>query len=233
MKILERKKKQIEKKIEDDKVKMSGEKNTAAVKKQIKDAIQTAKNELKKIVDKEKKIKKLEEIEIYVAHQRKVEIGDKLTTRFGNKGVVAKIVPESDMPFDEEGKTIDIIFNPLSIPTRMNIGQLFETVLASAAHKLGTKLLVRPFNTPDLKTIQEILQEAQIKDWGNQKLFDGQTGLPFHQKVYQGMVYVIKLNHMVLDKLHFRGTGPYSMIYQQPLKGRAQEGGQRIGEMEG
>ncbi|MCE8158975.1 MAG: hypothetical protein I3270_00620 [Candidatus Moeniiplasma glomeromycotorum] len=233
LKILERKKKQIEKKIEDDKVKMSGEKNTAAVKKQIKDAIQTAKNELKKIVDKEKKIKKLEEIEIYVAHQRKVEIGDKLTTRFGNKGVVAKIVPESDMPFDEEGKTIDIIFNPLSIPTRMNIGQLFETVLASAAHKLGTKLLVRPFNTPDLKTIQEILQEAQIKDWGNQKLFDGQTGLPFHQKVYQGMVYVIKLNHMVLDKLHFRGTGPYSMIYQQPLKGRAQEGGQRIGEMEG
>ena len=233
LKILERKKKQIEKKIEESKEKMSSEKNTVATKKQIKDSIQAAKNELKKIVEKEKKIKKLEEIEVYVAQQRKIEIGDKLTTRFGNKGVVAKIVPESDMPFDEEGKIIDIIFNPLSIPTRMNIGQLFETVLASAAHKLNTKLLVRPFNTPSLKTIQEILQEAQIKDWGNQKLFDGQTGLPFQQKVYQGMVYVIKLNHMVLDKLHFRETGPYSMIYQQPLKGRAQEGGQRIGEMEG
>src|SRR6185369_2851289 len=102
------------------KAKMSGEKNTSAVKKQIKDSIQAAKSELKKIVEKEKKIKKLEEIEIYVSHQRKVEIGDKLTTRFGNKGVVAKIVPESDMPFNEEGRTIDIIFNPLGIPTRLN-----------------------------------------------------------------------------------------------------------------
>src|SRR5436853_663651 len=104
----------------------------------------------------------LELVEVYVAQKRKIEIGDKLTTRFGNKGVVAKIVPEADMPFDEEGKTIDIIFNPLGIPTRMNIGQLLETILASAAHKLNVPLLVRPFNTPSLKTIQEILQESQI-----------------------------------------------------------------------
>ncbi|KLL01819.1 MAG: DNA-directed RNA polymerase subunit beta [Mycoplasmataceae bacterium RC_NB112A] len=228
---LDKKQTQIEKKIEDGKMKMSSEKN-ATLKKKLKELIQTSKEELKKITEQKKKIKKLEEIEVYVAHQRKIEIGDKLTTRFGNKGVVAKIVPESDMPFDEKGETIDIIFNPLSIPTRMNIGQLFETVLASAAHKLDFKLLVRPFNTPSLKTIEEILDEAKIKEWGNQKLFDGQTGLPFQQKIYQGIVYVIKLNHMVLDKFHFRATGPYSMIYQQPLKGRAQDGGQRMGEME-
>ncbi|MCE8162737.1 MAG: hypothetical protein I3273_01805 [Candidatus Moeniiplasma glomeromycotorum] len=231
LKSLEKKKKQIEKEIENQKNEMSSEKKVSERKK-IKDLIQNFKSELKKILEKQKKIKKLEEVEIYVAHQRKIEAGDKLTTRFGNKGVVAKIVPESEMPFDSEGKVIDIIFNPLSIPTRMNIGQLFETTLASAAHKLNTQLLSRPFNTPSLENIQEILQEAKIEEGGNQKLFDGQTGLPFQQRVYQGMVYVIKLNHMVLDKIHFRSTGPYHMIYQQPLKGRAQEGGQRLGEME-
>lgn len=174
----------------------------------------------------------LELVEVYVAQKRKIEIGDKLTTRFGNKGVVAKIVPEADMPFDEEGKTIDIIFNPLGIPTRMNIGQLLETILASAAQKLDTKLLCRPFNSPSPQAIKEIIQEAGIKNYGAQKLFNGQTGLPFQQDIYNGYIYTIKLNHMVADKFHARNVGPYSLIYQQPVKGRSQGGGQRLGEME-
>jgi len=174
----------------------------------------------------------LELVEVFVAQKRKIEIGDKLTTRFGNKGVVAKIVPEADMPFDEEGKTIDIIFNPLGIPTRMNIGQLLETIMASAAQKLDTKLLIRPFNSPTLETMKKIIEEAGIKNYGAQKLFDGQTGLPFQQDVYNGYIYTIKLNHMVADKFHARNVGPYSLIYQQPLKGRSQGGGQRVGEME-
>ncbi|CAJ0768643.1 11333_t:CDS:2, partial [Entrophospora sp. SA101] len=107
-----------------------------------------------------------------------------------------------DMPFDEEGKTIDIIFNPLGIPTRMNIGQLLETVLASAAEKLNTKLLCRPFNSPSPQAIKEIIQEAGIKNYGAQKLFDGQTGLPFQQDIYNGYIYTIKLNHMAADKFH-------------------------------
>jgi DNA-directed RNA polymerase subunit beta len=174
----------------------------------------------------------LELVEVYVVQKRKIEVGDKLTTRFGNKGVVAKIVPEIDMPFDEEGKTVDIIFNPLGIPTRMNIGQLLETALASAALKLNSKLLCRPFNSPSLETIKEVIQESGIKNYGSQKLFDGQTGLPFDQDIYNGYIYTIKLNHMVADKFHARNTGPRSLIYQQPLKGRSREGGQRIGGME-
>jgi len=185
---------------------------------------------------KRKKITKskndLELVEVYVAQKRKIEIGDKLTTRFGNKGVVAKIVSEADMPFDEEGKPIDIIFNPLGVPTRMNIGQLLETILASAAYKLDTKLLCRPFNSPSPEAIKEIVQEAGIKNYGLQKLFDGQTGLPFSHEIYTGYVYVVKLNHMVADKFHARNVGPYSLIYQQPVKGRSQGGGQRFGEME-
>ncbi|WNE41046.1 MAG: DNA-directed RNA polymerase subunit beta [Mycoplasmataceae bacterium] len=174
----------------------------------------------------------LELVEVYVVQKRKIEIGDKLTTRFGNKGVVAKIVPEIDMPFDEEGKTVDIIFNPLGIPTRMNIGQLLETILASAALKLDSKILCRPFNSPSLETIKEIVREAGIKNYGSQKLFDGRTGLPFDHDVYNGYIYTLKLNHMVADKFHARNTGPRSLIYQQPLKGRSREGGQRIGGME-
>ncbi|RHZ35466.1 hypothetical protein [endosymbiont GvMRE of Glomus versiforme] len=179
-----------------------------------------------------KKEDELELVEIYVAQKRKIEPGDKLTTRFGNKGVVAKIVPEVNMPFDEEGETIDIIFNPLGIPTRMNLGQLLETILAKAAHKLNKKFLVRPFSTLSLETIKEIIEEAGIENWGSQRLFDGKTGLPFRKNIYNGYIYTIKLNHMTIDKLHTRNTGPYSLIYQQPLKGRSQEGGQRIGEME-
>lgn len=174
----------------------------------------------------------LEIVEIYIAHERKIEPGDKLTTRFGNKGVVAKIIPEIDMPFDKDGKTIDIIFNPLGVPSRMNIGQLLENTLALAAKKINTKFLLRPFNTPSLEVIKEIMQEAKIKDFGTEELRDGQSGLPFQQKVFTGYMYVYLLNHKVADKLHVRSTGPYSLIYQQALKGRAQGGGQRLGEME-
>jgi DNA-directed RNA polymerase subunit beta len=183
-----------------------------------------------------KKKNELEMIEVYVAQKRKIEPGDKLTTRFGSKGVVGKIVPEVDMPFDEEGKTFDIVLNPLGIPTRMNIGQLLETMLGLAANKLNTKFLVRPFNNLSLETMKEIITEAKIKNFGFQKLFDGQTGLPFQQPVYCGYVYFFRLNHDVASKIHSRGAGPefpYSLIYQQPLKGRAQNGGQRVGEMEG
>jgi DNA-directed RNA polymerase subunit beta len=175
----------------------------------------------------------LELVEVYVFCERKLEVGDKLTTRFGNKGVVAKIVPESDMPFDEEGKTIDIIFNPLGVPTRLNLGQLLETIFSSAARKLNTRFLFRTFNTPSPEVIKEITKEAGIKNYGSNKLFDGRTGLPFQLPVYNGYIYVIKMNHMVADKLHARNTGPRSLIYQQPPKGRAQKGGQRVGEMEG
>lgn len=174
----------------------------------------------------------LEVLEIYVAQKRKLEIGDKLTTRFGNKGVIAKIVPEVDMPFDEDGNVIDIIFNPLSVPTRMNIGQLLESLLGLAAHKLNTKFLVRTFNTPTNEEIKKIVDEADIKDYGLTTLYDGQSGLPFSHKIFVGYIYTIKLNHMVSDKFHARSTGPYSLIYQQPVKGRAQGGGQRVGEME-
>ncbi|CAG8448648.1 7895_t:CDS:2 [Racocetra fulgida] len=185
----------------------------------------------RKKISKNKKDKDLELVEVFVSQKRKIEVGDKLTTRFGNKGVVAKIVPEADMPFDEEGP-VDIIFNPLGIPTRMNIGQLLETVLASAAKKTGSKLLCRPFNSPSPEAIKEIIQEAGLENCGAKKLFDGQTGLPFDQDIYNGYIYTIKLNHMVADKFHARNVGPYSLIYQQPAKGRSQNGGQRFGGME-
>ena len=174
----------------------------------------------------------LEILEVYIVHERKVEVGDKLTTRFGSKGVVSKIVPEIDMPVDEEGKTPDIILNPLGIPSRMNIGQLLETVLASAALKLNIKLLIRPFNSPSLEVIKGIIEEAKINNLGSQKFFDGQTGLPFQQNIYNGYIYTYLLNHKSVDKFHVRNTGARSLIYQQPLKGRAQGGGQRVGEME-
>ncbi|CAJ0919100.1 483_t:CDS:2 [Entrophospora sp. SA101] len=145
----------------------------------------------------------LEAIEICVVQKRRIEVGDKLTTRFGNKGIVGKIVPEIDMPFDENGKTIDIIFNPLSVPSRMNIEQ-----------------------------IAQIAEENGLKDYGLTRLYDGQTGLPFDQKVLVGYIYTIKLNHMVADKFHARNTGPYALVHQQPVKGRAHGGGQRVGEME-
>ena len=174
----------------------------------------------------------LEAVEICVAQKRRIETGDKLTTRFGNKGIIGKILPEIDMPFDQEGKTVDIIFNLLSVPSRMNVGQLLEVLLSSVSRQTKTKILVRPFNTPDWQQIQQIIQVNQIQDGGLTQLYDGTTGLPFAQKVLVGYIYTFKLNHMVADKFHARNTGPYALVHQQPVKGRAHEGGQRVGEME-
>ena len=174
----------------------------------------------------------LEIVKINVSKFRNLEVGDKLTSRFGNKGVISKIVSEIDMPFDEYGNRIDIIFNPLSVPSRMNIGQLFEAILGLAAYKLNIKFLVKPFNTPSLEVIKNILNEANIKDHGLIKLYDGETGKQFSHKVLVGYIYTMKLNHMVSDKFHSKSTGPYSLIFQQPVKGKSQGGRQKIGEME-
>src|SRR5215213_996071 len=174
----------------------------------------------------------LEIIEIYVAQKRDIEVGDKLTTRFGNKGIVGKIVPEADMPFDQEGKTIDIILNPLIVPSRMNIGQLVESFFGLIAYKLKTKLLLRPFNILDWEKITQIAQENNLQETGLTQLYDGQTGLPFEKKISVGYIYFTKLNHMVADKIHARNTGSYARIHQQPLKGRSHGGGQKMGEME-
>jgi len=176
----------------------------------------------------------IENLEIYVACKRRIEVGDKITTRFGNKGVIAKIISESDMPFDKEGKRIDIIFNPLGVPSRMNIGQLLEAILTTAAKKLNIKLLFRPFNSPTMEIIEEITKEAKIENLNGIKLYDGKTGLPIGKNkiIFVGDVYVLKLNHMVSDKKHTRNTGTRSSVYSQPLKGRSQGGGQRQGEME-
>lgn len=176
----------------------------------------------------------LEILEIHLAQKRKLQVGDKLTSlRFASKGIVGKIVPVADMPFDEEGNPIDMICNPLSIPSRMNIGQLIEALFSLVAHKTKTKLLVRPFNTPDWKTIENILIENQIKNHGLIQLYDGLTGLPFKQKTLVGFNFYIKLSHEVRDKLNSRSDGPRALFSQQPTKGRSNEGGQRVGEMEG
>lgn len=174
----------------------------------------------------------LEIIEVYVAEERKVEVGDKLTTRFGNKGVVAKIVEESNMPFNEKGESLDMILNPLGIPSRMNLGQSLEAVLAKAAENLNTNFLFKPFNSPDLKITEEIMNEAGIENFGSEKLFDGMTGISYQNKVFGGLVYTFLLNHKVADKIYSRNIGPRSLITQQPLKGRANDGGLRLGEME-
>lgn len=173
----------------------------------------------------------LEIVKVYIAYERKIEDGDKVTARHGNKGIV-KIVPTVDMPYTEEGP-FDMILNPLGVPSRMNMGQLLETLLSEAAFKLNTKLLIRPFNTISIEDVYQISQEAEIPDLGNRIVWDGRTGIPYEQKVYTGRIYTMLLNHKSVDKIHARSTGPYSLIFQQPLKGRKREGGQRVGEMEG
>ncbi len=169
---------------------------------------------------------------VYVANKRKIKVGDKMAGRHGNKGVVSKIVPVEDMPFLEDGTPVDIVLNPLGVPSRMNLGQIYETVLAWAGKKLGVKFATPIFDgaTPD--EVGEQLEKAGITDWGRNFLFDGQTGLRFEQKTTVGVIYMMKLSHLVDDKMHARSIGPYSLITQQPLGGKAQFGGQRFGEME-
>ena len=172
------------------------------------------------------------QIQVFVAQMRKIQVGDKLGGRHGNKGVIARILPEEDMPFTSDGTPIDIILNPLGIPSRMNIGQLFETHLGMAARSLGMKVASPSFNGVPIEKIQSLLKEAGLPEDGKQQLFDGRTGDAFKERTTVGSMYMIKLNHMVTDKIHARSTGPYTMVTQQPLGGKAQNGGQRFGEME-
>lgn len=172
------------------------------------------------------------QIQVFVAQMRKISVGDKLGGRHGNKGVIARILPIEDMPFNEDGTPIDIVLNPLGVPSRMNIGQLFETHLGMAARALGLHVASPPFNGVPIDKIQELLKEAGLPQDGKQQLFDGRTGEAFRERTTVGSMYIIKLNHMVTDKIHARSTGPYTMVTQQPLGGKAQNGGQRFGEME-
>ncbi len=169
---------------------------------------------------------------VYIAQKRKIQVGDKMAGRHGNKGVVGKIVPIEDMPFLEDGTSIDMILNPLGVPSRMNLGQLLETSLGWAADKLGVNFATPVFDGATLEDVQNKLVEAGLPVTGKIKLFDGLTGAPFDQHVTVGMIYMLKLSHLVEDKLHARSVGPYSLITQQPLGGKAQFGGQRFGEME-
>ncbi|HLS10969.1 MAG TPA: DNA-directed RNA polymerase subunit beta [Flavobacteriaceae bacterium] len=169
---------------------------------------------------------------VYVAKKRKLKVGDKMAGRHGNKGVVAKIVREEDMPFLEDGTPVDIVLNPLGVPSRMNIGQIYETVLGWAGEKLGRKFATPIFDGATIDHINELTDEAGIPRYGNTALFDGGTGEKFDQPATVGVIYMMKLGHMIEDKMHSRSIGPYSLITQQPLGGKAQFGGQRFGEME-
>ena len=174
----------------------------------------------------------LMQVQIFVAQLRKVSVGDKLAGRHGNKGVVARILPEADMPFMEDGTPVDVILNPLGVPSRMNLGQLFETHLGMAARALGYKVATPPFNGVTNEKIVEELTKAGLPADGKVQLFDGRTGEQFKERTTVGSMYMIKLHHMIADKIHARSIGPYTMVTQQPLGGKAQNGGQRFGEME-
>jgi DNA-directed RNA polymerase subunit beta len=169
---------------------------------------------------------------VYVAQKRKVQVGDKMAGRHGNKGVVGRIVPIEEMPFLADGTPIDMILNPLGVPSRMNLGQLLETALGWAAEKLGIHFSTPVFDGATIDDVQKYLSDAGLPSAGKTKLFDGQTGEPFDQPVTVGVIYMMKLSHLVEDKIHARSIGPYSLITQQPLGGKAQFGGQRFGEME-
>ncbi|MBR2841392.1 DNA-directed RNA polymerase subunit beta [Candidatus Saccharibacteria bacterium] len=172
------------------------------------------------------------QIKIFVAELRKIGVGDKLAGRHGNKGVVSRILPVEDMPFMEDGTPIDVILSPMGVPSRMNLGQLFETHLGMAAKALGYRVATPSFNgVPDEK-INEELKKAGFAEDGRVQLFDGLTGEPFNERTSVGVMHILKLHHMVEDKIHARSTGPYTMVTQQPLGGKAQNGGQRFGEME-
>ena len=169
---------------------------------------------------------------VYVAKKRKLKVGDKMAGRHGNKGIVAKIVRAEDMPFMEDGTPVDIVLNPLGVPSRMNLGQIYETILGWTGKKLGVKFATPIFDGASTQQIEDLCDEAGIPNNGHTYLYDGETGEKFDQKTSVGVIYMIKLHHMVDDKMHARSIGPYSLITQQPLGGKAQFGGQRFGEME-
>ncbi|MDZ7786208.1 MAG: hypothetical protein U5L95_03745, partial [Candidatus Saccharibacteria bacterium] len=156
-------------------------------------------------------------IQVFVAQMRKLAVGDKLGGRHGNKGVIARILPEEDMPFNADGTPVDIVLNPLGVPSRMNIGQLYETHLAMAAQVLGMKVATPSFDGVSEEKIKSLLKEAGLPEDGKQQLYDGRTGEAFKERTTVGPMYTIKLNHMIADKIHSRSTGPYTMVTQQPL----------------
>ena len=169
---------------------------------------------------------------VYLAKKRKLKVGDKLAGRHGNKGIVSRIVRAEDMPFLEDGTPVDVVLNPLGVPSRMNLGQIFETVLGWAGEKLGVTFATPIFDGAKKHEIDDWVNKAGLPELGSTYLQDGETGDRFHQKATVGIIYILKLSHMVDDKLHARSIGPYSLITQQPLGGKAQFGGQRFGEME-
>ncbi len=174
----------------------------------------------------------IECVRVYVAQKRKISVGDKMAGRHGNKGVISRILPSEDMPFLPDGTPLDIVLNPLGVPSRMNIGQVLEVHLGMAARKKGVKVMTPVFDGANEKDIQEWLKEAGCSETGKTTLYDGRTGQPFDNPVTVGVMYFLKLHHLVDDKIHARSTGPYSLVTQQPLGGKAQFGGQRFGEME-
>ena len=171
-------------------------------------------------------------VRVYIAQKRKISVGDKMAGRHGNKGVVSRILPQEDMPFLPDGTPLDIVLNPLGVPSRMNIGQVLEVHLGYAAHALGWKVATPIFDGANEKEIRELLVQAGVAEDGKTVLYDGRTGEAFDQRVTVGYPYYLKLHHLVDDKIHARSTGPYSLVTQQPLGGKAQFGGQRFGEME-
>jgi DNA-directed RNA polymerase subunit beta len=174
----------------------------------------------------------LEVIKVYIVQKRKIQEGDKMSGRHGNKGVISRILPIEDMPHLEDGTPVDIMLNPQGVPSRMNIGQILELHLGMAAKKLGTKITTPVFEGLTDAELNDIMKEAGMTNYGKVKLIDGQTGEPMDKPIAVGVMYMLKLSHMVDDKLHARNVGPYSLITQQPLGGKAQNGGQRFGEME-
>ena len=169
---------------------------------------------------------------MYIAQKRKISVGDKMAGRHGNKGVVSRILPPEDMPFLPDGTPLDIVLNPLGVPSRMNIGQVLEVHLGIAAKKLGWKIMTPVFDGANEEDIAKCLEDAGMRPDGKTVLYDGRTGEQFDNPVTVGIMYYLKLHHLVDDKIHARSTGPYSMVTQQPLGGKAQFGGQRFGEME-
>lgn len=209
------------------------------------DIINLQKEKIKKGNPEDLPLTVLKSVKIYIASLRKIQVGDKLSGRHGNKGVVGKILPEEDMPFLPDGTPVDVVISPLSIPSRMNVGQLFEAMLGWAADKLGIQYIVPPFDGPSEEVMKEEIKRAKEylisqgvpekylpDESGKFVLYDGRTGEPFMEKVFVGNMYMMKLIHMVEDKIHARSTGPYSLVTKQPLGGKAHFGGQRFGEME-
>jgi DNA-directed RNA polymerase subunit beta len=171
-------------------------------------------------------------VKVFLAMKRKLQVGDKMAGRHGNKGVVSTIVPEEDMPYMGDGTSIEIILNPLGVPSRMNVGQILETNLGMAASAVGRHMATPVFDGAKEEDVRELFQGTQFSPTGEERLTDGRTGVFFRQKVMVGYIYILKLHHLVDDKIHARSTGPYSLVTQQPLGGKAQFGGQRLGEME-